>query len=231
MTDKRLGIIAGQVRKGKRFADIGTDHAYLPVFLVKNGICPSGFACDINEKPLNVAGLNIKGACMQDRIQTVLSDGLENIDPYSVDDIIIAGMGGELITRILSNASWVKDSRLRLILQPMTRPEALRKFLFENGFEIIFEMAAEENSKLYTVISAEYTGGIIEFSELDIYSGLLLKECSETNIRFLFKTLKSLSFAYKGAKILCDTEKTRYFFDLINDFCERLGADINDYCE
>ena len=114
------------VRQGKRFADIGTDHAYLPIYLMDKGIIASAVAADINQGPLDKAQENILKYGFNDSISTVLCDGLTKIKPDSVDDIAIFGMGGELIVKIIDEASWVKDSDKRLILQPMTHPEKLR---------------------------------------------------------------------------------------------------------
>ena len=114
------------VRNGKRFADIGTDHAYLPIYLINRGIITNAIAADINKGPLDKAHENICKYNLQDNIHTVLCDGLSKIEPDSVDDIAIFGMGGELIVKIIDEASWVKDTDKRLILQPMTHPEKLR---------------------------------------------------------------------------------------------------------
>ena len=118
--DKRLLCVASFVRCGSRAADIGTDHAYIPVYLLQNGISPSAIAADLREMPLKNAGKTIAQFSLTDKIQTVLSDGLEKIDKDSCDDIIIAGMGGLLISEILSSVCWVFDKKYRLILQPMS---------------------------------------------------------------------------------------------------------------
>ena len=159
----RLLTAISFVRKGKRFADIGTDHAYLPIYLLEQGVISYAYAADINQGPLDKANENIIKYGFKDKIQTVLCDGLSKIAPDSVDDIAIFGMGGELIIKIIDEASWVKDSEKRLILQPMTHPEKLRQYLAQNGFQIIGETLSFDRGKIYQTICAEYDGYVRNF--------------------------------------------------------------------
>ena len=154
----RLSLCADMVRGGSRLADIGTDHGYLPIELCRSGKIPSALACDINPLPLNTAKENIARYGLSDRIRTRLSDGLKEVRPDEADDIVIAGMGGELIRDILAAAPWVKDDSKKLILQPMTHHEDLVSWLYENGFMITRQDAVLDEGKYYTVISACYTG-------------------------------------------------------------------------
>ena len=116
MLDERLKTVAALVRPGSRVADIGTDHGYLPVYLVKEGICPRAIAADLRSGPLESARRHVTAAGLSDRIDLRLGDGLTPIEPQEVDDMIIAGMGGETIAGILAAADWVRQPRLRLIL-------------------------------------------------------------------------------------------------------------------
>ena len=141
--DSRLSLCASFVRDGVKIADIGTDHAYLPIWLLLNGKIESALACDINEGPLNSGKADVLRYDLSDKITLRLSDGLENVEECEADDIIIAGMGGELISRILSDCSWAKNKEKRFILQPMTKCEVLIKWLYESGFEIIEQKAYE----------------------------------------------------------------------------------------
>lgn len=134
--DNRLLSAIPYLRAGGVVADIGTDHAYLPIELCRRGICRRAVACDINEGPISAARANIRAAGLSDRIDTLCTDGLHGVEPYAPDDILIFGMGGELIVRILCEAPWVRNDRIGLILQPMSRAEILRRYLWENGFEI-----------------------------------------------------------------------------------------------
>lgn len=176
MPDERLLCAAQLVRQGSRMADIGTDHAYLPIYLVESGRCPSAIASDIRVGPADSARRNIAAAGLADRIEVRLGDGLCGIAPDEVDDIVIAGMGGETIAAILQAAPWVKDSRYRLILQPMTRPEDLRRYLLISGFEIETEQVVQDGRHLYTVMAAAFTGADPVTDEAAYYCGKLPPE-------------------------------------------------------
>lgn len=154
----RLSLCAEMVREGSRLADIGTDHGYLPIELCLTGKIPSALACDINPLPLRSAQDNIEKYGLSDRILTRLSNGLQEVLPDEVDDVVIAGMGGELIRDILCAAPWIKNAAMRLVLQPMTHHEDLIKWLYQNGFAIICQKAALDEGKYYTILSAAFDG-------------------------------------------------------------------------
>lgn len=170
--DNRLKFISGLVPNGCRVADIGTDHSYLPVFLRKNNICTSVIATDIRQKPLAVARKNVEKSG-QKNIDLRLCDGLELIGPNEVDEIIIAGMGGEVIAGIIGRSRWIKTDKKRLILQPMSHSEDLRRYLFDNGFKIEKERAVQSDGRVYTVIIARYTGEYFAYSDIDVCLGKL----------------------------------------------------------
>ncbi len=174
--DKRLSTVASMVRRGSRVADIGTDHAYLPVYLVQAGICPGGIAADIRSGPLDAARRTVTEAGLTDVIALRLGDGLAPVAADEVDDIVIAGMGGETIVEILSAADWVKDTRLRLVLQPMTRAEELRRWLMTNGFAITEERLVRDGHRLYPVMTAAYTAADPETDEFAVYAGFFSAE-------------------------------------------------------
>jgi tRNA (adenine22-N1)-methyltransferase len=155
--DPRLSAVAGMVRPGARTADIGTDHGYLIAYLAGEGVIPSGFACDINPRPLEKARGILRGQGLLGRVQLLLTDGLTGLPRDAVDDIVIAGMGGDTIIHILSQAGW-KDPDKRFLLQPMTRAPQLRQYLCREGYEILEERAAEAGGFVYTVLRAAYTG-------------------------------------------------------------------------
>lgn len=191
--DNRLKLCAELVRKDSRLADIGTDHAYLPVWLCKNDLIKSAIAADINEAPL-ISGINtIKKFGFDALIDTRISDGLSAISADEVDDIVIAGMGGELIAKIIDNAEWLKNGKYHLILQPMTKPEKLRGYLYENGFCIKLETAVEAEGKLYTVMSVYYSGECKACGDdIKIYYGEINPINSEYNRHYLGKISNSL---------------------------------------
>lgn len=173
MLDDRLRCAAALVRPGSRVADIGTDHAYLPLYLVEQGICPAAIASDIRPGPAAIARRNVEAAGLSGRIDVRLGDGLSSISPDEVDDILIAGMGGETIAAILQAAGWVKHSHYRLVLQPMTRPEQLRRWLLTNGFSLRTERMVRDGRHLYTIMAADYTGAAAVTDEAAYYIGAL----------------------------------------------------------
>ena len=158
MLDARLAKVAAFVRKGSRLADIGTDHALLPSELVREGVCTYAIASDVKKGPVAAATRTVADAGLADQIDIRLGNGLQTVRPNEVDDIVIAGMGGETISMILGDAPWVKNEHYRLVLQPMTRAEKLRRYLWENGFDILTESAVQEGKHWYTVIYAAFVG-------------------------------------------------------------------------
>lgn len=149
---------ADLVRKGASVADIGTDHAYLPIYLVKHGISPRAIACDVNEGPLRRAEVNVKAADLSEKIALKRTDGLHGLEKFMPDDVLICGMGGELIIQILAAADFIRNPDIQLVLQPMTGVEKLRIWLCENGFEIVRESLASEEERVYELICARCTG-------------------------------------------------------------------------
>ncbi len=153
----RLGAVASLVREGVTLYDIGSDHAYLPVSLLLDGKIPFAYICDVAVGPLSKAESTVKEYCVGDRSFLCLSDGMKNVEIIPPCDIVIAGMGGELISKIIDASPEVKNGDIRLILQPMTKAEELREYLARSGFEFLRELTVTEG-KSYTVISCRYTG-------------------------------------------------------------------------
>ena len=165
----RLMTAVPFVRGGRLLADIGTDHAYLPIYLCEQGILTpvatgSGetlcaLAADINKGPVERADQHIAEAGLTTRIRTVQTDGLTGLDGYDPADIIIFGMGGELIAAILEASPWVNRAGKRLILQPMTHAEKLREYLLAAGYSIVGETLSREGDRIYQTICAEPASG------------------------------------------------------------------------
>ena len=168
--DTRLLSAVPYLTRGGRVADIGTDHAYLPIYLIGKGIVSHALACDVNEGPIRSAQQNIAKAGLSDRIDTLRTDGLHGVETYRPDDVMIFGMGGELIVRILSEAPWIKDASVGLILQPMSRVAILRAWLLENGFAITGETVTFED-RYYQTLSARYCGKREEYSAVELQVG------------------------------------------------------------
>ena len=153
---ERLLCCASLITPGSRVADIGTDHGYLGIYLLQNGLSPYVLAADLREKPLEKAKENARLYQADDRMDFVLSDGLENIPPEAADTIVCAGMGGDLIGMILDACPWVQDSRYTLILQPQRGGQDLRRHLAESGFGIEREVPVEDGGFLYTVMRVRF---------------------------------------------------------------------------
>ena len=168
----RLQMLADLVPPGAILADVGTDHGYLPVYLLQKGAIKRAIASDIGAEPLDHARRTAEeyGAALELR----LCDGLAGIAPHEVDTVVIAGMGGESIISILSAAPWTKDG-CRLILQPMTRQELLRRWLAENGYRFTAEHLVEDKGTIYPILCVE-GGEQPSLSEAETYAGLLLAD-------------------------------------------------------
>ena len=168
--DRRLSCAASFIREGAVVADVGTDHAYLPIALCLAGRVKGGVVTDINKGPIERARANIKAHGLEARLAAMLTDGLCGAEKYSPTDITVLGMGGELIAGIISRAEWTKDKRVRLCLQPMTHAEILRRYLSENGYSVVDEALVKED-KIYQIIVAEYSGEREEYSLAELYFG------------------------------------------------------------
>lgn len=196
--DSRLSLAASFVRRGGVVADIGTDHAYLPIFLLLNGIVTDAVAADINKGPLDRARINAERYSLSDRITFCLSDGLKDIPliEKKVTDIVICGMGGELIASIIEASGFVKDPSVRLILQPMSHVDKLRSFLSKSGFKIVDGGMAKAQGKIYQCLVCSYDGKVRSLSPAEL-------ELGAENI----KNASSPLFQEALEKLFCKTER------------------------
>lgn len=184
----RLSTAANLVSKNSRFADIGTDHGYVPVFLLENGLISYAIASDINDGPLSSCKDLVKQTGVTN-IDCRLSNGLEQIACDEVDDILVAGMGGELIVTILSACPWVSEKHL--ILNPMTRCEIVRKWLYDNGYVIHNDLLVEDSGRVYNVFDATYTGEILPKQRKDYYLGNIKDFSHKSYFMHLLNYLKN----------------------------------------
>ena len=152
---KRLQSVANLVTKGQRVADIGCDHAYTSIYMVKKEIATHVIAMDINKGPLEKAKANVKAYRYEDIIETRLSDGAKKLEVGEVDALLISGMGGALMIKILSERMDVFHSLNEVILQPQAEIHLVRKFLHEQGFSIIQEIFLKEDGKYYVAMKAK----------------------------------------------------------------------------
>lgn len=211
MIDKRLLTAVSLVRKDSNCVDVGTDHGYLSVYLYKNGITQNITACDLNEKPLKSAQKTIDENGLTGKIDLVLSNGLEKISPEKADDIVICGMGGELILDIMLACDYSKDENKRFILQPMTNVPLLRKGLYKNGFKIISEIPVIDLPHHYTIMHVKYSGIVKEIT--DVFSKIgKIPECTCSNKEdylnhIINKEIKVINGLKKSTK---DEDKEKY---------------------
>lgn len=171
----RLSAAASLVKGGGIVADIGTDHGYLPVYLIQSGKIERAIAADIGKMPLENARKAVVQYGLADKIELRLSDGLSSFRENEIDEIVFAGMGGTLIAEKLKETSWIKKEKYHFVFQPQSRAEDLREFLFANGFEIGDEIAVHEGNRFYIAFDAYYTGKIREFTVADCFLGKLPK--------------------------------------------------------
>lgn len=207
----RLKTLADNIKIGSVVADIGTDHALLPIFLVENEICNEVYACDIGDGPIDRAGTYVRKKLGPDcsKITLMKCDGLDGV-PNHCDTIVIAGMGGELIADILSRG--YGDRTAKLILQPMTSIDKLRKYLYDNDFHIVDETIVKEmEHRYYSVIIAE--PGKQEYENLDIYASKPLREKRDKiSLNFIEKIYRTQRAKIRGMRTsrLTKEEDLRY---------------------
>jgi len=152
----RLAALAACVPPGSIVADIGTDHAYLPVFLIEAGISPKVIATDLNPGPLESAARTVAERHLEKSIELRLGNGLKVLKPEEAEVVVLAGMGGNTIREILAAAQDILKNVKRLVMQPMADAGDLRVWLAENGWKIVGEKLVEEEGRIYAIITAEH---------------------------------------------------------------------------
>ena len=168
----RLQAVARQIPAGLRVADVGTDHGYLPVYLVVNDIAPKVIASDRGKLPLDSARQLISLLSLENQIDVRLGDGLSVLQPDEAEVICLAGMGGVAIKEIISAGLPLAQAAKRLVLQPQRNVPAVRRFLVANGFKIVAEDLAEDDGFYYEIIAVE--PGLMELTEQEADFGPLL---------------------------------------------------------
>ena len=221
--NSRLRSAAGFVRQGATFADIGTDHAYLPIFLLNEGKISRAHLSDINEGPLRSAQSNVSEAGFSDRVDFHLTSGAAALSGLGICDFAICGMGGELIADIIEAAPYLKDENINLILQPMTRQAYLRTYLASRGFAIVDESYSYDAGKYYVCLLASYRGDVREISPSEAEIGKRETSPAERDARvgYLYARAASLSRAVRGKGDSAKTER-KVLSDII-DLLSTLG--------
>lgn len=189
---KRLLIVASMVEKDSVVADIGTDHAYIPIYLVEQGICKKAIAMDVNPGPLERAKEHILSAGLSEHISTRLSDGLAKLSEEEADTYVIAGMGGPLMASILKQRLDLLQKGKTLILQPQSEIGEVREFLFQNDYEIIKEEMFYDMEKIYVAMKAvKSKDTMFPYTKAQyIFGKLLLEQLNPVLFEYLQKQKK-----------------------------------------
>lgn len=205
----RLKMIAEKIPECEILTDIGTDHAYIPIYAAEKNICRKALAVDLRAGPLKMANVNISRHGLEEKIETRIGSGLEPVLPEETDIVVISGMGGNLIKDILFNSAEKARKAKLLLLQPNNAPDALRKWLYENGYTIVEESLAEDAGKIYCLIMARWTGSAEKKDEFAYYAGEKLFDGKDDLLRkYLGKKLKELDVIIEGRR-RSDPDKER----------------------
>ncbi len=197
LKDERMKCICSLVTDGGAVCDVGTDHAFVPIELLRNGRINRAVITDISCPSLEKGLNNVAKNGFSDFVKGVCCDGTSGVELAGISDVIIAGMGGELIMSIIDSDARLKDEGIQLILQPMSRAEELRKYLFTHGFETKPELRVRSDGRLYTIISARFTGKTTPCSSKTLYLGV--GECqSELDKEYAERVIKALRIKQNG---------------------------------
>ena len=161
----RLQAVASMVTENSRLADVGTDHGYIPIYLCEMGKIPSAIAMDVKKGPLLRAKMNIERYHMQEKIRTRLSDGVLKLNPDEADSVVIAGMGGTLVMKILEEGKKVLVDVKELVLQPQSELPKVRRFLMENGYVTEREEMVMEDGKYYPMMRVHFDASAVSHAD------------------------------------------------------------------
>ena len=218
----RLQSVADQVPQGAVLADIGTDHAYLPVWLLLNGRIEHAIAADLREGPLNRARETAAQYGVSDKVSFYLCNGLADIASSEADTIAIAGMGGETIAAILEAAPWTKDGKL-LLLQPMTSFPDLRLWLQQNGYSIEKETISREGRRLYSCLTVR--GGAMEpLTPAELWVGRQSNDPLRGEFLALMRGKIERALTGHLAAAEQNQEEIKSLRQVLNGICEMEGA-------
>lgn len=192
---QRLSAIAGIIPQGFVAADIGTDHGYLPAYLVMAGISPSAIATDAKEQPLASAANLISLLAIEKKVDLRLGDGLSVLEPGEAEALVIAGMGASTMIKILEETPQVLEKIRRLILQPMRGTSKIRTWLVKHGWEIRDEELVYEDNIFYEIIAAEPGSSVLSIEEVE-NGPALLKKRHPLLKKFIEEKIKTLEAIY-----------------------------------
>lgn len=221
---KRLLTVAGMVENDSVVADIGTDHAYIPIYLVEQGVCKKAIAMDVNPGPLERAREHILASGLSEQIVTRLSDGLAKLSENEADTYVIAGMGGPLMVSILARRMDLLQKGKTLVLQPQSEIGEVREFLIHNHYKIIQEEMFYDMEKTYVAMKAIISKESITYTKTQYIFGKLLLE----NLNpVLFEYLKKQKEVYENLVIKLKDNITKQTM-LRKAECEQMLVYINE---
>lgn len=203
---KRLLCAAELTGCAEVIADVGTDHAYLPIHMLAEGKAERAVATDINMGPLERAKANARLYNVVDRLTLLCTDGLHGVERYSPDVVVIAGMGGELSASIIEKADFLKKHHQRIVCQPMTHSELLRAALCRLGF-VIYDERTVYDGKLYQLFAAEYTGQNENYSNGELLVGRISDKDDPLTAEYILSVIHRLKKEYNG--ILCSDSEVK----------------------
>lgn len=218
---KRLTALANMVTDGNRLADIGTDHGYIPIYLCQTGKIPSALAMDIGKGPLQQAQTHIAEHGLSEQIKTRLSDGMSALQFGEADTILIAGMGGGLVMKILSEGAEKLTGKEELILQPQSEIALVREFLRVRNFQILNEDMILEDGKYYPMMkvsqqkAAEQTK-ILPQEVADAFGPVLLQKRHPVLKEWLERELRTTNSVIEQLSAQPDHERIRNGMQQVN---------------
>ncbi len=214
----RLLKCAEMITAGCKIADIGTDHAHIPIYLALNKKITHAIASDLRNGPIENAKKNIKLYNLEGVIETRISNGLENILENEIDEIIIAGLGGNIIIDILEKVKWLNK---RFIIQPMRYERKLRSYMAKTGYNLIKEEAVICSKKIYTVMEVIFTGKRYSITPEEEYIGKIIPQKNNfASKAYIKKQIKDLENQKKGAIAQGLYAKEKYFQNIINNLSD-----------
>lgn len=214
----RLKIVSSMVDNCECVADIGTDHGYVPIYLVESKVCKRAIASDINKGPVEKARFNIKLYGLENKIDVRLGSGLATIKPGEAQYVIIAGMGGNLIRDIIIDGMEVFKKADALILQPMRNSEVLREYIYKSGFKIIDEELCIDENRFYEIIKIRYDN---ERQEVDSIFYEVGKALIDKKHKLLLKFVRSKIESYNKI-ILNIKDNTELARSRKEDLCNKI---------
>lgn len=223
----RLLACIGMIHPGDRVADIGCDHGYLGIHLLKHNIARSVIAADVNEQPLLSAHTNARKFGVSDRMSFHLSDGVRNI-PRDFDVMVCAGMGADTMISIMDASPWLKDSRYRLILQCQSKRPELRKWLCDAGYRINRETLAKDGKFVYSVMEVTYAPGQVLTPAQTYLSPALLKDNHPLLGEYYARVIHGVRLTADGMK-RSGSEELAEFEAILRDL-EELEDTVNGNC-